>query len=82
MQVPLLDHKGQYASFREELSVEIKKLFNSQQVILGLAVESLEREIAPYWGRSIWVGVASGSDALLLSFMAADAGPGDEVYCP
>lgn len=79
MQVPLLDHKGQYASFREELSVEIKKLFNSQQVILGLAVESLEREIAPYWGR---VGVASGSDALLLSFMAADAGPGDEVYCP
>ena len=68
MQVPLLDHKGQYASFREELSGEIKKLFNSEQVIFGLAVEALEREIALYWGRSMWVGVASGSGGLLLCY--------------
>lgn len=79
MIVPLLDLKGQYLSFKEELLPEIHRLFDSQLFILGKPVETLEAEIAAYCGVNHAVGVASGSDALLLSLMAAGIGPDDEV---
>ncbi|MDX1764545.1 MAG: DegT/DnrJ/EryC1/StrS family aminotransferase [bacterium] len=79
MVVPLLDLKAQYLSFKEELLPEINQLFDSQLFILGKPVETLEAELAAYCGVEHAVGVASGSDALLLSLMAAGIGPDDEV---
>ncbi len=50
--------------------------------ILGQEVENFEQQIADLSGTKHGIGVSSGTDALLLSLMALDVGPGDEVICP
>jgi len=79
MNVPLLDLKAQYAGIKAEIRAEIDEVLASQRFILGPKVEALEQQIAAYSGTKAAVGVASGSDALLLALMALDVGPGDEV---
>ncbi len=54
-------------------------VYESQYFILGERVASLEKEIAAYCRCRHAVGVSSGTDALLISLMAADVGPGDRV---
>ena len=51
----------------------------SGNFILGPDVKALEREVAEYCGTGYAIGVASGTDALRLSFAALDIGAGDEV---
>lgn len=79
MNVKLLDLTAQYESIKEEILEAIGGMLASQQFILGSPVERLEREIAAYCGSAYAVGVASGSDAILLSLMTLGIGPGDEV---
>ena len=79
MQVPLLDLKLQYASIRQECLAVTEKIYESQHFILGPYVEKLEEEVAAYCGTRYAVGVSSGTDALLLSLMAAGIGQGDRV---
>ncbi|MCF8028014.1 MAG: DegT/DnrJ/EryC1/StrS family aminotransferase [Desulfobacteraceae bacterium] len=79
MQVPLLDLKLQYASIRQECLAVTEKIYESQHFILGPYVEKLEEEVAAYCGARYAVGVSSGTDALLLSLMAAGIGEGDRV---
>ncbi len=80
--VPMLDLKAQYASIREEIRSAIDGVLESQQFILGPNVAALESEVAAYCGTQFAVGVASGTDALILALHAAGVGPGDEVICP
>src|SRR5437016_2588847 len=77
--VPLLDLKAQYETIREEVRAAIDRVAESQHFILGPEVEALEREIAAYSQCEFGVGVSSGSDALLVTLMAIDLKPGDEV---
>lgn len=77
--VPLLDLKQQYQSIRDEIRVAIERVIESQQLILGPEVEALEREVAAYSQCRFGIGVSSGTDALLVSLMALDIKPGDEV---
>ena len=79
VKIPLLDLKAQYASIRQEVEAAIRKVIESQDFILGEEVRELEKEIAQYCGTKYGVGVASGTDALILSLKALDIGPGDEV---
>jgi len=77
--VPLLDLKAQYAQLREEIRAAVDRVLESQLCINGPEVAQLEREVAKYSQAKHCVGVSSGTDALLLSLMALDIGPGDEV---
>lgn len=79
MKVPLLDLKAQYDTIRGEIKVAIEEVLESQHFILGPAVGKLEAEIAEYVNAKYAVGVASGSDALLLALMAVGIRDGDEV---
>ncbi len=82
MAVPLLDLKAQYNAIREEILDAARRVLDSQQCVLGPEVEALESEIAAYCGCEHAVGVTSGTDALLISLMALEIGPGDEVILP
>lgn len=79
MQVPLLDLKAQYAGIRHEVRAVVDQVLESQRFILGPHVEALEREMARFCGASHAVGVASGTDALLLSLKAVGVGPDSAV---
>ncbi len=79
MDVPLLDLKAQYRTIKDEVLAATQELYETQRFILGPEVEKLEEEVARYCHTEYAVGVSSGTDALLISLMAAGIGPGDEV---
>lgn len=82
MTIPILDLKAQYQTIRSEVLQAIEEVLASQQFILGPVVEKFEAEAARYLQGTRAIGVASGSDALLLSMMALGIGPGDGVLVP
>jgi dTDP-4-amino-4,6-dideoxygalactose transaminase len=77
--VPLLDLKAQYATIRDEVRPAVDAILESQQCILGQAVVDCEAKLAEYCRCPHAITVSSGSDALLISLMAEDIVPGDEV---
>jgi len=79
MKVPLLDLKGQYHTLKKEILAATEAVYESQYFILGKSVTDLEESIAQYCDTPHAVGVSSGSDALVISLMAADISPGDIV---
>src|SRR5215212_10029426 len=82
MPIPLVDVRAQYAPLLEELRAEFDEVLDRGQFILGAKVESFEREAADYLGVARAVGVANGTDAIVLALDALDIGPGHEVICP
>jgi dTDP-4-amino-4,6-dideoxygalactose transaminase len=79
MNVPLLDLQAQYATIKDKVQAALDEVFSSQRFVLGTHVAALENEIADYCGAPFAIGVASGTDALLLSLKALGVGPGDAV---
>jgi len=80
--VPFFDLAIQFKSTEEEIKSALDEVFHTQQFILGSKVQALEETIAQYCRSRYAIGVASGSDALLLSLMALGIGAGDEVLLP
>ena len=70
MKVPFLDLKRQYESIKQEIDEAIQTVLESQQFILGYEVEEFENKMSEYCGVKHAIGVASGTDALLLSLKA------------
>lgn len=79
MKVPLLDLRKQFEGIKEEVMAATEEVFGSQQFILGPKVAQLEQDVAAYCRGQYAVGVSSGTDALLISLMAAGVGIGDVV---
>jgi dTDP-4-amino-4,6-dideoxygalactose transaminase len=79
MAVPLLDISRQHAPIRRDLDRAIARVMDHGKFILGPEVAELEEKIASLCGVKYAVGVASGSDALLVALHACGVGPGDEV---
>lgn len=82
MNIPLLDLVAQYHSIKDELDRAVLDVFESGRFILGSNVASLEQEIADYIGVKHAIGVASGTDALIIALRALGVGSGDEVIVP
>lgn len=80
--VPLVDVKAQYAPLLDDVKDRISAVLESGRFILGPNVEAFEREAADYIGSRESIGVANGSDALVLVLDALGIGRGDEVVCP
>ena len=80
--VPQLDLAAQYAAIGPEIRAAIERVLASQQFVLGREGVALETEIAALCGVGHGVGVASGTDALILALRACGVQPGDEVLLP
>ena len=81
-QIPLVDVKAQYAGLLPALKERLAEVLESGVFILGPNVKAFEEEAAAYLGVPRTVGVANGTDALVLVLDALGIGPGDEVICP
>jgi len=81
-QIPLIDVKAQYAPLIEELRERFEAVLDSSTFIRGANVDAFEEEAAAYLGVKRTIGVANGTDALVLVLDAMGIGPGDEVICP
>ena len=77
--IPMVDLKRQYQNLKADIDAAIQGVLDNAQFILGPNVAELEKEIAQYHSISHAIGVASGTDALLLSLRACGIGAGDEV---
>ena len=79
MKVVMTDLKVQYQTIKDEINTAIKEILEESNFILGKQVNLFEEEISRYLGVKFAVGVASGTDALVLSLVALGIGNGDEV---
>ncbi len=79
MQVPLLDLKREYASIKSEIDSAVANAMADTKYINGPQVKQFEDAAAKYLGCKHAIGVASGTDALLIALRAAGVGPGTEV---
>ena len=79
MHIPMTDLTTQYTSIKEEIDEAIRRVIESGRFILGPEVEAFEKEIAAYCGAKYAIGVASGTDALIISLKACGVKTSDEV---
>ena len=82
MQIPLVDVKAQYAPLGAELEARFREILESGQFIRGPHYYAFQEEAAAFLGVSKTIGVANGTDALVIVLDAMEIGPGDEVICP
>lgn len=77
--VPLLELEAQHRSIASEVESAALDVLRSGRWVLGETVAQFESTIARKLDVEHAIGVASGSDALLLALMALDVKPGDEI---
>jgi len=77
--IPFIDLKAQYAALRDDINARIQRVLDHGQYIMGPEVAELEGRLAAFTGSKHCITVASGTEALLISLMALDLKPGDEV---
>ena len=79
MKIPVLDLKPQIAAHREAIMEAVESIIDSASFVLGSTVAELEEAVAAHTGSDHAIGVASGSDALLIALMALGIGNDDCV---
>jgi dTDP-4-amino-4,6-dideoxygalactose transaminase len=80
--MPFIDLVPQQARLKPELDRRIAAVLAHGRYILGPEVHEFEEALATFCGADQAVGVASGTDALLIALMAEGIGPGDAVFVP
>ncbi len=78
-QMRFIDLKTQYGRIAPALRARLNAVLEHGQFILGPEVRLLEERLAEFVGVRHCIGVASGTDALLIAMMALGIGRGDEV---
>lgn len=84
MSVPLFDLARVLEPLRPQLHAALDRCLTHGVFVLGPEVLEFEKQFGAFTGSQHVIGVSSGTDALLLTFMALDARglqPGDEVLC-
>ena len=78
----MVDLRGQYLAIKDEIDAAIQSILDASQFIKGKPLTSFEEALASYMNGPHAVGVANGTDALQVAYMALGIGPGDEVITP
>jgi dTDP-4-amino-4,6-dideoxygalactose transaminase len=79
MRVPLLDLSEQYRSLAVPIRERLEEIFATQRFVLGPNVERFEKAIGQFIGTRHAIGISSGTDALLVAYMAVGLGPNDAI---
>ncbi len=82
MAVPLFDSASVLAPLDAEIRARVAAVLDAGTYVLGPEVKAFERELAAYLGARHAIGVANGTDALVLALRALGVGPGDDVVVP
>jgi dTDP-4-amino-4,6-dideoxygalactose transaminase len=77
--VPFINLTAQFQTIKDEVLDAVHRVFECQGFILGDEVSELETQVATYCDSQEAIGCASGTDALFLSLLGLEIGPGDEV---
>ena len=77
--IPFVDLKKQYRALEPQIQERINRVLEHGRFIMGPEVRELEERLAEYVGAEHCISVASGTEALLISLLALDISPGDEV---
>jgi len=82
MAIQMVDLRGQYLRIKDEVDAGIARVLESTQFIRGAELTAFESELSEALDDVGTLGVANGTDALQIAFMALGIGPGDEVIAP
>jgi dTDP-4-amino-4,6-dideoxygalactose transaminase len=74
-----MDIRAQYAPLRGELDAALAEILDTGAFILGPRVRAIEESVSKRLDNRPAVGVANGTDALVIALQALGVGPGDEV---
>ena len=77
--IPFVDLKAQYNSIKDEIDEAIQNVLNNTSFIMGKELKEFEKEFAQFCNIKYAIGVANGSDALILALKSCGISEGDEV---
>ncbi|MGB5708178.1 MAG: DegT/DnrJ/EryC1/StrS family aminotransferase [Arenicellales bacterium] len=77
-----VDLEAQFRTIESEIREAIDRVLEHGQFIMGPEVYAFEQELAEYCGVEHVISTSSGTDALLMSLMSYQVGPGDAVIAP
>ncbi len=80
--IPFVDLQAQRRRLGDRVEQAIRRVCEHGQFILGPEVAMFERQLAEYCGVRHVLSCANGTDALVISLVAKNVGPGDAVLCP
>ena len=78
----MVDLRTQYLEIKNEIDAAIQDILDASNFIKGAPVKAFEDELAGYLDGAFALGVANGTDALQIAYMALGIGQGDEVITP
>ena len=79
MSIELTNLKLQYQGIKKEIDAAVQRVLTGAEFILGEELEEFEKELADYCGAKYAVGVASGTDALVIALASLGIGKGDAI---
>ena len=79
MKIPLMNLNLQYEQLKDKIDKTMAEIAQNSRFILGKETLDFEGEICEYCNIKYAIGVASGTDALILALTAMGIGCGDEV---
>jgi dTDP-4-amino-4,6-dideoxygalactose transaminase len=79
MKVPFIDLKACFDPLRAEMMSAMEGVFERCDFVLGKPVSELESAVREHSGAKFALGVANGTDSLVIALRALGIGPGDEV---
>ncbi|MXZ18988.1 MAG: DegT/DnrJ/EryC1/StrS family aminotransferase [Rhodothermaceae bacterium] len=82
MNIQMVDLRGQYLRIKDEIDAAVAQVLDSAHFIRGPVVSRFEAALAEYTKAEYAIGVANGTDALQIAYMALGIGPGDEIITP
>ncbi len=77
--IPQTDPKAGYLELKTEIDEAVARVLSGGWYILGREVAAFEAEFAAWCGNRHGIGVANGTDALVLALRGLGIGPGDLV---